>query len=139
MPYATIDDVKQRLRTVDALLAILDADAIDSAQETEVTRALEDASSVVDSHLARMLPLPETPPPWVRKATVDLAIYDLADGRVTEEHLRTRRDDAMDQLKAVGKAKAGLGADRTASSREGEFAVESEPQVFGRERSAGIL
>ena len=139
MPYATLDDVRRRLRTEEALLAVLDADAVGDDQEAEVSRALDDASSMVDSYLVRMLPLPETPPAWVRDATVDLAIYDLADGRVTEQHLRRRYEDRIKHLEAIGKGKAGLGGDRTTASREGEYAGEAEPQVFGRERSAAIL
>lgn len=108
MAYATQDDIVT-LYGDDALF-VADRDGDGLADGAAVTRALDLASSEIDTYLAARyaLPLPVVPA-MLMAWCVDIALYRLALGAdvLSEEH-RRRYDDALASLRRIARGEAAL-------------------------------
>lgn len=95
--------------------------------EDSISRALTDASSLIDSYIARRYPLPLAfAAPVLVRPCVDIACYYLAQrATLLTEELRQRYDDAVKLLRDIAGGRAELSLDRDADDRP-----ESGPQVI---------
>lgn len=132
MAYATINDMVERFGQIELIrLSTRDGvlpEAIDGARVAEL---LEDASSVIDSHLRRRYATPLNPAPReIRRACCILARYDLAQGgdQTPSEAMETERSQIMKWLRelAEGNARLDLGPAPTDTSAR----VSDRPREF---------
>jgi phage gp36-like protein len=141
MAYATTQDIIDRYGE-DLLLVLADRDG-DGAADAEVTsRALADADSEIDLHLAKLYDLPlATVPSVLIQVAVDIAIYRMCnnDALVTEE-IRTRYKDARSTLRGIAKGETSLGAvpESSGGIASGPAIVKGPPRVFGRGSGGGL-
>lgn len=112
--HATVEQLENHLGE-DRYLALVDRDNDGAADTDAVEAALADASSLCDSYVSRWLPLSE-PPKALVTAVLDLAVYQLAGNRSTEDE-RRRYEDALRWLRdvSVGRATLGTGPQGQAS------------------------
>jgi len=106
--YATQADIVT-LYTEDALV-VADHDGDGNVDAAAISRALEFATSEINSHIGARYPLPlPAVPTLLNQFCVDIALYRLANTAdlVSEEH-RTRYDDAIGHLKLIASGKAIL-------------------------------
>jgi phage gp36-like protein len=117
---------------------LTDRDADGMVDETGVEQALEDASSKAASYCARWLPI-SVVPPSLRGAVCDLATYDLAGDKATDEE-RRKAELALAWLRDVAKGLATLGLDPQPSkpSVTGPR-IEADPALFTRRQTRGLL
>lgn len=130
MPYAMEQDVLERWPGAPA-----------DAGDASLARALDDASALIDTYLAKRweVPLAAPPRPLV-SLCVDLACYLLArsDGEVSED-IRKRYEDALAMLKDVARGALDLpGLDGTPSgdgaSGPGAVVLAGAERLFGRDK-----
>lgn len=91
----------------DELVRLSDRDGSGTADAGVIDAALVDASSTIDSYIARWLPLSEVPA-VLRRHCMAIAVYSLANNSETEDQ-RKRFEDAMQWLRDVSKGVASLG------------------------------
>lgn len=126
--YATEQDVLERWDGVPV-------DAGDPA----FTRALDDASALIDTYLSRRWEVPlEVPPRLLVTVCVDIASYLLCrtDNALSED-IRQRYDDALALLKSVARGELDLpGLESTPSgdgaSGPGAVVLSGPERLFGR-------
>ncbi|NHO33326.1 gp436 family protein [Acetobacter fallax] len=112
MAYATLADLIERygLDELQTLTASRD-ELIGEVNEARVGRALDEASSLIDSYLIRRYVVPVIPPtPALVHACCKLARYDLAVSSTTvpTDQMRADRKDAQGWLNDIGAGKATL-------------------------------
>lgn len=128
MPYATESDVIDRWPEA----------PVDPGDAALVT-ALDDATALIDTYLAKRWELPIAEPPRSLKSLcVDMACYFLArnDSAVTDD-LRKRYEDALAMLKDVAKGVLDLPGMSTApedssGTAGGAVVIEGPERVFKR-------
>ena len=126
--YATLADVVQiyTQELVDKIAWDVDSSAVNAAA---VTRALEEASAEIDTHISSRYPIPVHPtPPILRKLCVDIGVYNVAFGysRRTDE-MRLRYDDAIKMLIRIADGRAGLGLASPVSTADPDGGTNSGP------------
>lgn len=138
MPYATLADLTERYgeRELVELTDRIGAGVVDMAA---VSRALADAEAEIDGYLRGRYALPthEPVPPVLMRIACDLARYQLASERASEE-VRTRYDDARRLLEAIATGRVRLGlapADASAPGTGGSLEVAQR----ARSRDWGML
>lgn len=136
MAYASIEEMVKLIGT-DTYTVTVPGGSV-SDQDTAATLALEDASGLADTYIARWIPLPVGTPPALRDAVVWIATYNLAGDKWTE-HMRARYDDAMRWLRDVSAGKASLGVLSTPSASGGSARLCAPEREMTRSRLAGVL
>lgn len=145
MAYATQTDITD-LYGIDTLDRLADRDGEGTADAAKVSRALDDASALVDGYIALRVTLPLSPVPAVlRNLTVDIAMYRLAtDAGLLSEDARARYDDAIRFLRDVSAGKAAIpqpaapGAAVTETASPQTVVIDSEPRLFSRGSMRGL-
>ena len=123
-----------------ALLSTRDVEV----DEDSITRALSDASALIDTYLSGRykLPLAATAPVLVRPC-VDIACYYLAQqATMLTDELRQRYEDAVKLLRdfAEGRATLSLDTDDDGKAESGPqvISVSGPPRLFSRETMRDI-
>lgn len=141
MAYATLQTLTDQVG-VDELTRSSDRDGNGAIDPGVVERALEDASSEIDSYVGSVYKLPLNPVPGiVITYTGIIALYrmSLETGSYTEEK-RKRYEDAIRWLRDVAKGVASLdGEVEAAPKSSGGIRVFSQSREYGRDKLGGIL
>ena len=136
MPYATLTDLIEAFGESEATrLTAPEGDLDGPVVEARVTRALTEASDLIDSYLARRyaVPLPAPFPPAVTRACGVLARFQLAHGEQREptEQMRLDRKETIAWLEALAEGRAILpGAVAAAGSSGAGARVSDRPRAF---------
>lgn len=136
MPYASTAELENALGA-ERYAAITDRDGDDVVDTAGVEDALEGASSMIDSYIARWLPL-STVPPSIRRACIDIAVHDLAGEHATDQE-RKRFEDAMRWLRDLARGDASLTGVTPPSSVNPTIIVDAPEAVMRRESTKGLL
>ena len=129
--YATVADVRARYDNAFIDRIIWDDDA-EVADEMKMTRALEDATSEIDSYLTAKYSVPLDPVPHlVMRMCVDIAMYHTAvtAAKMTEQ-LGERYKGWVAHLLNIAKGVLGLGI-RTTQTPAGETPATQPPVGTG--------
>ncbi|MBR0681915.1 DUF1320 domain-containing protein [Roseomonas eburnea] len=143
MPYATIADLTESFGESEATrLTAPEGDLDGPVVEAKVTRALTDATDLIDSYLARRyaVPLVAPIPPAIVRACAVLARYQLAHGEQREptEQMRLERKDTIAWLERLAEGSAVLpGAVPAAGSSGAGAMVSDRPRDFARDALRG--
>jgi phage gp36-like protein len=145
MAYATQTDITD-LYGIDTLDRLADRDGDGTADAAKVSRALDDASALIDGYIAMRVTLPLSPIPAVlRNLCVDIAMYRLAtDAGLLSEDARQRYEDAVRFLRDVSAGKAAIpqpaapGAAVTETASPQSIVIDSEPRLFSRGSLRGL-
>lgn len=135
--YATSAELQDYLGE-DEFLRVADRDASGAVDADAVTLALEDASSLADSYIARWLPI-DSAPPALRRHVMAIATYSLAGNTQTDDQ-RRRYEDAIQWLRDVASGKASLGippSETTVSA--GSVSYSTQTRVLTRSTMRGVL
>jgi phage gp36-like protein len=113
MPYATLSDLQEAFGEAEAIRLTAPEGELDGpVVEAKVTRALAEASDLVDSYLARRYAVPLAAPvaPAIVRATLVLARFDLAHGdqREPTEQMRLARKETIAWLERLAGGEAVL-------------------------------
>lgn len=132
-PYCSQADLVERFGAVE-LAQLTDETAGANADAAEVTKACDEATSIIDAYLATRYTTPlAVIPPMVRKWAVDIARRILWKDRALPESTVARNyDGALAQLKDVARGIAAL-PDTTgtmAATNDGAISVQTAYQVF---------
>lgn len=108
MPYATALDIEQSVGA--DRLDILAAGSDGTRDGARITRALDDASALIDGYISNRYALPlDAAPAVLREACVSIAVYKLTDPSTLTEDARKRFDDSISFLKDIARGLVGLG------------------------------
>ncbi len=138
MAYATQDDIIAS-HGADQLLLVPDRDNDGEIDAPAVTRALAEATALIDTLLGGRYPVPlPVVPDLVRGICIDIALYKLASiGGGLHDELRTRYDDAISLLKRIADGKAALDIPVTPPASDGDVQFESPQRHFTRDSMRG--
>lgn len=137
MAYATRSDLEDHLGEL-RYLELVDRDSDGTPDVAQVDAALERASSLVDSYIARYLPIPTPYPRVVVDCVVQITTYDLAGNRATETE-RLRYEDALRWLRDLAAGTATLGLPEGPIVVEGEALVSADRAQWTRSRAGGLF
>lgn len=131
MAYSAQNDIQEQIGE-DVLISLTDDAGIGSVDESVATRAIEDADAEIDSYCGKRYTLPfSTVPTIIRKASVDIAIYNLYSRRIgASEAIKTRYENVIRWLRDVSTGKASLGAD----DPDGNPPETDSPDVINNDR-----
>ena len=135
MAYAGVQDMIDRFGQVEMIRLTTPADQdMDTVQADPVTRALEDASAVIDGYLRRRYQVPlDLVPPEIRRACCVLARFDLSTGDQREASERTTQDrkDAVAWLTQISKGDVLLPLAEVTPGDQSFAQVQTRGAVFG--------
>lgn len=141
MAYATLQTLIDQVG-IDEVTRSSDRDASGAIDPGVVERALDDASSEIDSYVGAVYKLPLNPVPGIVVTyTGIIALYrmSLETGSYTEEK-RKRYEDAIRWLRDVAKGVASLdGEVEAAPKSSGGIRYFTEAREFSRTKLGGIL
>lgn len=139
MAYATQQDIIDRYGE-DELHLVGDQDndgVLNQAESDRVDTALEDASAMADAYLRSRYDLPlDSTPVELKRAVVDIAMYELSsNAAVMSEEREKRRDRAVNFLKSISRGDAALdvGSEEPAPTVGGVARFEGPERRFSRE------
>jgi phage gp36-like protein len=137
--YATIAEI-QEIYGEQTLTTSFDRQSDGSVDPTAVTRALDAATSEIDSYLASLYDVPIDPvTDHIKQITVYIAIYrgsDQAD--VLTDEKRRRYEDAIKWLTKVAEGKIQLGGTTDEESKAGGVTTYTETRRFTRTNLDGL-
>lgn len=113
----------------------------DGANTAALTRALERASSEMDSYLGAVYAVPVSPvPEIVEQYCIDIAIYRAsADAGAVTDEKRKRYEDAIAWCKSVAAGKAVLiGVEEPASEDQHLPTYVTSTRIFSRTKMGGL-
>lgn len=137
----------------DLIARLSDRDGDADPDEDPVARAIVDAEGEINSYLGRQYDLPLTGvldvvepetntsvPDVLRRVAADIAIYRLAPSHdmLTREQ-RKRYDDAVKWLTMVAEGQVTLGTDEAADAAGGGASITSNPRIFTRDTTDGLV
>lgn len=132
MAYATINDMVERFGQIEMIrLSTRDTALMEAIDGARVAELLEDATSVINSHLRRRYAVPLSPVPReIRRACCILARYDLAQGgeQTPTEAMETERSQVMKWLRELGEGDARL--DVASAVTDTSARVQDRPREF---------
>jgi len=110
MAYCTIDDIRNQLDE-SKLIQLTDDEGTGTVDTARVERAIEDAGEEIDTHVGARYAVPLDPvPPMLRKAAVDIAVYNLYGRREKVPEMRVERyRNALRFLDQVSRGRLSLG------------------------------
>ncbi|MBW4652621.1 MAG: DUF1320 family protein [Kaiparowitsia implicata GSE-PSE-MK54-09C] len=140
MAYATVALFIQAFGEQEAIeLSALDDATAEAVVEPVIDRALDDASSLIDSYIGSRyrLPLPSTPTVLIPKC-LDIARYRLDRTRARDD-VRLRYEDAIRWLEQITKGIISLSLDEVGNPTQpsGSPEFNSPPSVFDRDSLSG--
>jgi phage gp36-like protein len=112
MSYASVAEFKAGIPERDLVnLTDLAVDATGEVQDARIQEALDDASSEIDSYIAKRVTVPMNPVPRILKVVCrDLALHRLyVNIGHSMDARKSLRDDAIGYLKSVARGDAALG------------------------------
>jgi phage gp36-like protein len=116
MAYCTLADLKEQIREED-LIQLTDDESLEIINEDRINRAIADADAEIDGYCStRFATLPfSSVPVFIRKCSVDIAIYNLFSRRrgAPEDRLQ-RYKDTIKFLSNVANGTISLGGDAPA-------------------------
>lgn len=135
--YATKQDILD-LYGEDALYAVADRDGDDSLDDAAIDKALNMASSEIDTYVGsrHTLPLPVVPEILTQYA-VDLALYRLSGERATEERVR-RFDAAISSLRRIASGDQTLPLPQPVKRSPKPVLHQGSKRLFTRETMKGL-
>lgn len=147
MAYATTADLDGAYG-VERIDMLADMRGLGVRDAVKITRALDDASALIDGYISQRyaLPLPSVPA-VLREACLSITVYKLAtDPAALAEDMRARYEDALRFLRDVAGAKAALGLSTRADQAGGSGStsspqsaiVDSDTRMFSRRTMRGI-
>jgi phage gp36-like protein len=138
VPYATESDIENSIGTSE-LLAIADRDRSGSVDSDAVTLAIANADSVIDSYCARVLPI-DPVPNSIRRASIALAIYELAGNHATEKQTADR-DATIAWLRDVSRdvAKVASSTGEEDPDTSVDIVVDARDAHFRYDERGGLL
>lgn len=133
--YSSVDDMVSRFGLVEMCrLTTPSGQALLSEPDpTLVTRALTEASALVDSYLRRRYQTPVTADaPEVTRAAAILARYDLAHGddRQPSQQMIDERNDVVSWLKGIRDGLVLLDLDAVPSSEESQAVAQTRDEAW---------
>lgn len=142
MIYATTADLESYLGT-EAYTRLCDRDDSGAVDTSDVEDALDRASSLADSYIAKWIPAliaAAAVPTLLTQHVLYIAVYLLAGDDFTEDQ-RRRYEDALRWLREVQAGKASLGIPPIVEESAGDgFAfVQSNPRRLARDNTRGLL
>ncbi len=142
MIYATTADLESYLGT-EAYLRLCDRDDSGAVDTSDIEDALDRASSLADSYIAKWIPAliaAAAVPRLLVQHVCDIAVYLLAGNKATDKQ-RVRYEDALRWLREVqsGKASLGIPPIETDPDLGGVMVVSSQPRVMRRDQTRGLL
>lgn len=140
MTYATEQDIID-LHGAELLDLLADTDADGVRDPETVTRAIDDASALIDGYLSGRYALPLSQVPrTLATLCVDIAIYRMARSPdLLTEDIRQRYEDALKFLRDIAAGKAGLGLSEPAPEASSETVlVEGPERLFSRGTLRGM-
>lgn len=140
MAYCTQADILEQLDS-DILIELTDDAGTGTVDTDVVTRAIDDADSVIDGYAGSRYSVPfETVPTLIRKISVDLSICNLfSRRRGSPEWIETRCKDGIAMLRDVSAGKVSLGEDDP-DGTPSEYhmpSITSATRVFSRSKMTG--
>lgn len=107
---------------------------VDAIVDTVLDAAIESADGIVNGYVSNRYKTPLTPvPPIIKRATADIAYYDLHRGRYTDEVSQAHKD-AMKLLSDISTGKAHLSVDGDdTKSATADARVQAPERTFSRE------
>ncbi|TBW58552.1 DUF1320 domain-containing protein [Marinobacter halodurans] len=132
--YATLQNLLDRFGT-DALLIAADRDGDGQVDADVVEQALADADAEIDTYVGQQyqLPLP-TVPRILTKLAVDITFDTLSpEADTATEHRQTRREKAIELLKAIARGEVSLGIQQGSPVRI-KPEISYRPRRWGRDR-----
>lgn len=108
--YATEQDIVE-LYGQDLLLRVADHNKDNVPDPQVVEMALQSADDLCNAYLSALYDVPVDPVPGiVKKCAIDIAVYNMAHGRVQRtEEMRVRFEDATKLLEKIAAGKVGVG------------------------------
>ena len=137
MAYATVRDLITRYGEAELVrLTTPQGQDMDGIVDAVAQAALDDATAMVDSYMARRYRTPmDIAPPIVIKVCCDIARFDLStgDGKVCGEEVRTRHTDALKWLKDVSLGTVVIEAEQTSpdTAESGAMVTVGRGDSFG--------
>ncbi len=133
MAYCTLDDLKNMIPE-GVLIQLTDDEGTDAVDQDAIDDAVAQADAEIDSYCGTRYTVPfVTVPDVVKKASVDIAIYNLYSRRV-EEIPQTRTDrykNTVRLLEAISRGTISIGVD-PAPGEKSEGRAESNTPVSDR-------
>ncbi len=136
--YATLSDLQAVLSPAE-LTQLTDDAGVGSVDQTVIDRALADAQAEVDGYVGTRHPVPlPSPPPLVRRLTVDLAIWQLYNRRdLVTDARKIQADAARRLLKQIAEGLVTLGLPSSQQASPPPSIVSGE-QLFTRDKTKGF-
>lgn len=137
----------------DMIARLSDRDGDQNNDVDTVARAIRDAEGEINSYLGKQydLPLPgvvdvvepeinSSVPDVLRRVAADISIYRLAPtpDLLTREQ-RKRYEDAIKWLEKIAEGKASLGIEEPAPTQGGGLQITSNPRIFTRDSTDGLV
>lgn len=141
--YATPNDLKAAIHPDDLALLTDWIGSADTADDTKLQAALDDATAEIDSYISKRVSLPmENPPRMLLVACRDLAMFRLYAnvGRITDAQTNLR-DASIQYLKAVSRGDLAMGDETPGDevqSSPGVVIAEGPPRVMTRDSLKGF-
>ncbi|GAB62650.1 MAG: DUF1320 domain-containing protein [Candidatus Jettenia sp.] len=133
MAYSTLNDIKKLISEA-SVTQLTDDENTGAVNQTRVDEAIAQADAEIDTYCGQVFTVPfTTVPDIVKKASVDIAIYNLYSRRV-EQMPETRRDrykDAIALLTKIAEGKISIGEQPEPAS-PGEGGVQSTKTLDDR-------
>ncbi len=143
MAYCTLDDLENMIPEA-VLIQLTDDAGTDTVDQGAIDDAIAQADAEIDSYCGTRYAVPfATVPDVVKKASVDIAIYNLYSRRV-EEIPQTRTDrykNAVRLLEAISKGTISIGVDPAPAEASQGLAESNRPvsdRTFTRDKLRGF-
>ncbi|MGB0912014.1 MAG: gp436 family protein [Phaeobacter italicus] len=142
MPYASVTQLKAVIPAGDLAL-LTDFEGVDAPSDARLEQALEDATALINTHIAKVVTLPLADPPHILTVICrDLAMHRLYInlGHDTEA-MTTLRADAMSTLKSIASGKTAIGDDGdgdTTATSPGVAMTDGPARQFTRDSLKGF-
>ncbi len=139
MAYCTLDGIEKLIPEV-ALIQLTDDEDTGAVVPDRITEAIAQADAEIDSYCSARYTVPfASPPPVIKKFSVDIAIYNLYSRRVENipETRSERYKNAIRQLEGIAKGLIALGMDPEPEAATGggpEASGKRDDRIFTMER-----
>lgn len=140
MAYSTKLDILEEIDEITLIELTQDDPDGDEVVESKVTRAIENADSLIDGYSGKKYAIPLSPvPKLIRAISVDLAICSLYTGREgVPEDRQKACDNATQQLKDIAKGLLTLGVQPAPAVNTAQAAKNnSKTRIFDRDKMIG--
>jgi phage gp36-like protein len=142
MPYASVIQLKAVIPTGDLVL-LTDFEGADAPSDARLEQALDDATALINTHIAKVVDLPLADPQHILTVICrDLAVHRLYRnlGHDTDA-MRTMRRDAMDALGRIASGETAIGDDGdgdSAATSPGVAMTDGPERQFTRDSLKGF-